>query len=93
MRPNIGLQGDLRVIVGAAEEIPPMQDDLDASVASIGLASRSTPSIVESNILPSGDSLILLAPPDATMPTDLGKIEYRHDPPFWMEAVSARLLA
>jgi hypothetical protein len=39
-------------------------------------------------ILPGEYSSITLAPPDATMPTDLGKIEYRRDPPFWVEAVA-----
>ena len=29
-----------------------------------------------------------LAPPDAAMSSDLGKIEYRRDPPFWVEAVT-----
>jgi hypothetical protein len=39
-------------------------------------------------ILPGEYSSITLAPPDATMPTDLGKIEYRRDPPSWVEAVA-----
>lgn len=39
-------------------------------------------------ILPGEYSSITLAPPDATMPGDLGKIEYRRDPPFWVEAVA-----
>jgi hypothetical protein len=42
-------------------------------------------------ILPGEYSSITLAPPDATMPSDLGKIEYRRDPPFWVEAVAKML--
>ena len=43
-------------------------------------------------ILPGEFSNITLAPPDATMPSDLGKIEYRRDPPYWVEAV-AKMIA
>ena len=43
-------------------------------------------------ILPGEFSNITLAPPDATMPGDLGKIEYRRDPPYWVEAV-AKMIA
>ena len=42
-------------------------------------------------ILPGEYSNITLAPPDATMPSDLGKIEYRYDRPFWVEAVAKML--
>jgi len=33
-------------------------------------------------------SNITLAPPDATSASDLGKIEYRRDPLFWVDAVA-----
>jgi hypothetical protein len=39
-------------------------------------------------ILPGEFSNIDLAPPDATSPSDLGKIEFRRDPPFWVDAVA-----
>jgi len=41
-------------------------------------------------ILPGEYSQITLAPPNATQPSDLGKIQYRLDRPFWLEAVAAR---
>ena len=31
---------------------------------------------------------ILLSNPDATAPTDVGRVEYRHDQIFWVNAVS-----
>lgn len=43
-------------------------------------------------ILPGEFSNITLAPPDATTPSDLGKIEYRRDPLYWVEAV-AKMIA
>ena len=39
-------------------------------------------------ILPGEYSDISIAPPDATMASELGKIEYRFDPPFWVDAVA-----
>jgi hypothetical protein len=37
---------------------------------------------------PAENSFLYFVPPDATMPTDIGKIEYRQDPPFWVEGVA-----
>jgi len=39
-------------------------------------------------VIPGEFSNITLAPPDATSPADLGKIEIRTDLPFWVEAVT-----
>jgi len=39
-------------------------------------------------IVPGEYSNISLAPPDATSANDLGKVEFRTDQPFWVEAVS-----
>jgi hypothetical protein len=40
------------------------------------------------DILPGEDTGIDLAPPDARSWSDLGRIEYRRDPSYWVEAVS-----
>ena len=44
-------------------------------------------------ILPGEYSQITLAPPNATMPSDLGKIQYRRDQSTWVNAVAARFEA
>ena len=56
----------------------------------IGILIGLISSVADGNvqIIPGEYSSITLAPPDATMPSDLGKVEYRRDPPFWVEAVA-----
>jgi hypothetical protein len=79
--------------------VPPMLSGSAKVTGTIPLVAGGTPaigiligliiSVVDGDvqIIPGEYSSIILAPPDATMPSDIGKVEYRRDPPFWVEAV------
>ena len=61
---------------------------LPGATSAIGIIIGLIVSLVDGGvlILPGEFSSINLAPPDATSPTDLGKIQFRRDQPFWVEA-------
>jgi hypothetical protein len=83
-----------------APGVPPMVDGTANVTGAIQLEAGSTPalgillgmivSIANGDALinPAENSFMYVVPPDATMPTDIGKIEYRQDPPFWVEGVA-----
>jgi hypothetical protein len=62
---------------------------LPGGTPAIGIIIGLIVSIVDGDaqIIPGEFSSINLAPPGATSPAGLGKIQYRPDPPFWVEAV------
>ncbi len=82
-----------------ASGVPPQVSGVTHVTGTIPLVPGATPAIgiligliisVASGdllVLP-GDSFINLIPPGATVPSDLGKIQYRSDPPFWVNAVA-----
>jgi hypothetical protein len=83
--------------------VPPIVDGNAKITGSITLAAGKTPaigiiigvivSVAKGNlqILPGENSFVWLTNPDATTNGDIGKIEYRHDPFYWVEAVTQRL--
>jgi len=83
--------------------VPPIVDGNAKITGSIALAARKTPaigivigvifSVAKGNlqIIPGEYSFVWLTNPDATTNGDIGKIEYRHDPFFWVEAVTRKL--
>ncbi len=87
-----------------APGIPPMVGGTAQVTGSIPLMAGGTPavgillgmimSVANGSALvnPAENSFMYIVPPDATMPTDIGKIEYRQDPTFWIEGL-ARMFA
>jgi len=83
--------------------VPPIVDGNAKITGSIALAAGKTPAIGmivgfivsvakgDLQIIPGENSFIWLTNPDATTSGDIGKIEYRHDPFFWVEAVAKKL--
>lgn len=83
--------------------VPPIVNGTAKMTGTISLAAGKTPaigiivgfivSVAKGNlmILPGENSFIWLTNPDATTVGDIGKIEYRHDPFFWVDAVTKML--
>jgi hypothetical protein len=83
--------------------VPPIVGGTAKITGSIALAAGKTPaigiiigvifSVAKGNlqIIPGEFSFVWLTNPDATTNGDIGKIEYRHDPLFWVEAVTQKL--
>jgi hypothetical protein len=82
-------QSDLPILSGSAK-ISGTIPLVPGRTPAIGIIIGVIISLVEGGvlILPGEFSNIELAPPDATSPSDLGKIEYHRDPPFWVDAVA-----
>lgn len=86
-------------------DVPPLIDGEAAITGAIQLVPGGTPAIGiiiglvvsaangEVQIIPGEYSLIELTNPDAKVAADIGKIEYRRDRPFWVEAVAKMLAA
>jgi hypothetical protein len=85
--------------------VPPMISGNAKITGTIPLVPGGTPaigiiigiviSVAKGNlqITPGEYSFIELTNPDATTPGDIGKIEYRRDQPFWVDAVAKMLAA
>jgi hypothetical protein len=76
--------------VGGSAKVSGTIPLLPGGTPAIGIIMGLVISVVDGDLLiiPGENSLINLLPPDATSPADLGKIEYRRDPPFWVEVVA-----
>ncbi|MEG9438709.1 hypothetical protein JAO29_21410 [Edaphobacter sp. HDX4] len=84
-------------------EVPPLLSGYTAVNGHIDLVAGKTPAIGilcglilsvaqgELRVTPDYYSYIFLTNPDARSNADIGKIEYRIDPIFWVEAVAAKL--
>ncbi len=87
-----------------ASGVPPILGGTAKVTGAIPLTPGGTPaigiiigliiSVVQGDvqIIPGEFSMINLVPPDATSASDLGKVEYSRNPPFWIDAV-AKMLA
>ncbi|SRR6266404_2582735 len=102
---NQHVSSDFAIIANLpASGVPPILGGVAKVTGAIPLSPGGTPaigiiigliiSVVNGDllILPGEFSNIDLVPPDATSPSDLGKVEYRRDQPFWLEAV-AKMIA
>jgi hypothetical protein len=86
-------------------EVPPLLSGYTAVNGHIDLVAGKTPAIGilcglilsvaqgEMRVTPDYYSYIFLSNPDAKTNADIGKIEYRIDPIFWVEAVTAKINA
>src|SRR5262249_2998379 len=97
--PNIGVSGFTIVdtslptsaIVGGSAQIPGTIPLLPGRTAAVQIAIALLVGIQEGDltIQPGPTSMIALETPDA--PGDFGKIGYRRDQPFWVDAVAQML--